>query len=86
MLSSPNFNNLLFLMLAKSIAMPYQLPDCTITYSAITTHKPVVPVRGPIGLNGGMNFYAYTPIPLAWIDSLGLIKLYRAMTLANIKK
>ena len=27
-------------MLAKSIAMPYQLPDCTIACSAIMTRRP----------------------------------------------
>jgi hypothetical protein len=28
----------------------------------------------PIGLNGGLNLYAYAPNPLSWIDQLGLTK------------
>ncbi|EHO9614155.1 RHS domain-containing protein, partial [Shigella flexneri] len=28
--------------------------------------------QDPIGLNGGLNLYAYAPNPLGWIDPLGL--------------
>ncbi|MBB0501201.1 hypothetical protein G7M38_03190 [Escherichia coli] len=32
-------------------------------------------VTDPIGLNGGLNLYAYAPNPLSYIDPLGLCKL-----------
>ena len=31
--------------------------------------------QDPIGLNGGLNLYAYAPNPLGWIDPLGLNSL-----------
>uniref|UniRef100_UPI002AB5E3B2 RHS repeat-associated core domain-containing protein n=1 Tax=Burkholderia cepacia TaxID=292 RepID=UPI002AB5E3B2 len=37
--------------------------------------------QDPIGLNGSVNLYQYAPNPLAWIDPLGLMVLYRSMSL-----
>lgn len=35
----------------------------------------------PIGLAGGINLYQYAPNPISWIDPLGLMVLYRGMSL-----
>ena len=43
----------------------------------------------PIGLKGGLNLYRYAPNPLTYIDPLGLMVLYRGMSLdefANLMK
>ncbi|EFC1529192.1 DUF6531 domain-containing protein [Escherichia ruysiae] len=37
----------------------------------------------PIGLNGGLNLYAYAPNPLGWIDPLGLCKTDSAKSIAG---
>ena len=39
--------------------------------------------RDPIGLEGGFNIFQYAPSPVMWIDPLGLIKVYRALTLTQ---
>lgn len=38
-------------------------------------------VQDPIGLVGGWNLYQYAPNPLRWVDPLGLMVLYRGMSL-----
>ncbi|WP_254606778.1 RHS repeat domain-containing protein, partial [Burkholderia contaminans] len=37
--------------------------------------------QDPIGLTGGVNLYQYALNPLTWIDPLGLMVLYRSMSL-----
>nr|WP_230957130.1 RHS repeat-associated core domain-containing protein [Burkholderia cepacia] len=37
--------------------------------------------QDPIGLNGGVSLYQYAPNSLTWIDPLGLMVLYRSMSL-----
>lgn len=39
--------------------------------------------RDPIGLDGGFNIFQYAPSPIMWIDPLGLMKVYRALTLTQ---
>nr|WP_308347019.1 RHS repeat-associated core domain-containing protein [Serratia marcescens] len=46
---------------------------CTTTCSATTNPRwKRFTTQDPIGLEGGLNLYAYGPNPLTWIDPFGL--------------
>ena len=55
----------------------YEDAESGLHYNLFRYYDPEVgrfTVQDPIGLNGGLNLYAYAPNPLGWVDPLGLYR------------
>lgn len=62
----------------------YQDNESGLHYNLFRYYEPEVgrfTTQDPIGLAGGWNLYQYAPNPYTWVDPLGLMTLYRGMSL-----